>query len=215
MCIYSIDVTANYRCLSQYGTKGFGQQFLVTGILISPDFCVPDLFKPVNAPFLDEWMEQITDCSRELKRSIHAVSSDSFADVVKHTTDRTWQEERESLLQSALKRWLMVVTSFKRSAVVWKQLASETDDVKKLMVLADIFRGKAPATLMKRVRAVEKVCNFLGPDIFPCSEEAMYNFFKSERDLGAPPSRLKSYLEALAFCLYTFSMDELRTGCGQ
>lgn len=190
--------------------EGVWSAIFGNGILINPDFCVPDLGKPVNAPFLDEWMEQITDCSRELKRSIHEVSSDSFADVVKHTTDRTWQEERESLLQSALKRWLMVVTSFKRSAVVWKQLAAETNDVKKLMVLADIFRGKAPATLMKRVRAVEKVCNFLGPDIFPCSEEAMYNFFKSERDLGAPPSRLKSYLEAMAFCLYTFSMDELR-----
>ena len=90
--------------------EGVWSAIFGNGILISPDFCVPDLFKPVNAPFLDEWMEQITDCSRELKRSIHAVSSDSFADVVKHTTDRTWQEERESLLQSALKRWLMVVS---------------------------------------------------------------------------------------------------------
>ena len=35
-------------------------------------------------------------------------------------------------------------------------------------------------------------------------------FFQFERDHGAPPSRLKSYLEALAFCLYTFSMEELK-----
>ena len=121
-------------------------------------------------------------------------------------TDQTWEEERESLLQSALKRWMMVVTSFKQTTVVWVQLATESDDLRKLTVLADVFRGKVPGTLLKRVRAVEKICNHLGQGLFPCSEETTYRFFKLGRDNGAPPSRLKSYLEALAFCLYTFSM---------
>ena len=35
----------------------------------------------------------------------------------------------------------------------------------------------------------------------------------AERENGAPASRLKSYLESLAFCLHTFGMDELRRSC--
>ena len=89
-------------------------------------------------------------------------------------------------------------------------MAAECDDLRKLTVLADVSRGKASGTLLKRVRAVEKICNHLEPGIFPCNEETTYRFFQFERDNGAPPSRLKSYLEALAFCLYTFSMEELK-----
>ena len=37
--------------------EGVWSAIFGNGILISPDFCVPDLFKPVNAPFLDEWMD--------------------------------------------------------------------------------------------------------------------------------------------------------------
>ena len=104
----------------------------------------------------------------------------------------------------------MVVTSFSSSCTIYQQLSVQLEDVDKLTVLADVFRGKAPATLLKRVRAVEKICDSLGPGAFPCSEAAMYQFFQHQRKGSAPPSRLKSYLEAIAFCLYTFGMDELK-----
>jgi len=190
--------------------EGVWSAIFGNGILIKTDFCELDLCKPAQAPFVDSWIEQIASCSRALKQSVSVTACDSYSDVVKHMTDQTWEEERESLLQVALKRWMMVVTSFKQTTVVWVQLAAESDDLRKLTVLADVFRGKAPGTLLKRVRAIEKICNHLGPGIFPCSEETIYRFFQFERDHGAPPSRLKSYLEALAFCLYTFSMEELK-----
>ena len=190
--------------------EGVWSAIFGNGILIKTDFCELDLCKPAQAPFVDSWIEQIASCSRALKQSVSVTACDSYSDVVKHMTDQTWEEERESLLQIALKRWMMVVTSFQQTTVVWMQLAAEGDDLKKLTVLADVFRGKAPGTLLKRVRAIEKICYHLGPGNFPCSEETIYRFFQFERDHGAPPSRLKSYLEALAFCLYTFSMEELK-----
>ena len=169
-----------------------------------------ELHKPVFATCLNSWMGQIDECSRALKRSLKDSVSDSYADVVKHVTDQSWQEERESLLQSALKRWLVVVISFDPATTVWMQLAAETEDVGKLTVLGDLFRGKAPATLLKRARAVEKMCSFFGIGAFPTSEQQMYHFFQEERAKSAPPSRLRSYLEALAFCFHVFSMTELR-----
>ena len=42
-----------------------------------------------------------------------------------------------------------------------QQLASEPDDVGELTVLGDLFRGIAPASLLKRVWAVEEICRFL------------------------------------------------------
>ena len=180
------------------------------GILMKPNFFNVELHKPAFATCLDSWMGQIADCSRALKRSLPDSVSDSYADVVKHVTEQTWQEERESLLQSALKRWLVVVISFDPATTVWMQLAAEAEDVGKLTVLGDLFRGKAPATLLKRARAIEKLCGYFGVGAFPTSEQKVYQFFQAERAKSAPPSRLKSYLEALAFCLHVFSMSELR-----
>jgi len=71
-------------------------------------------------------MEQIATCSWVLKQSVSEIACDSYADVVKPMTDQTWEEERESLLKSALKRWMMVATSSKQTTVVWVQLATES-----------------------------------------------------------------------------------------
>ena len=180
------------------------------GILMKSDFCTAEFYKPSFVPCLNAWMGQISECSRKLKRSMQDSLSDSYADVVRHVTDQSWQEERESLLQAALKRWLVVVISFDPATTVWVQLAAETDDVGKLTVLGDLFRGKAPTTLLKRARAVEKLCGFFGVGAFPTSEQKIYQFFQYERSKSAPPSRLKSYLEALAFCFHVFSMSELK-----
>ena len=94
------------------------------GILLKSDFCSVEYYKPKPSTCLDSWIEQIAECRRELKRSLPESVSDSFADVVRHVPEVTWQEERESMLQSALKRWLVVVISFNRSATVWQQLAA-------------------------------------------------------------------------------------------
>ena len=154
------------------------------------DFCTAELYKPSFVPCLDAWMGQISECSRKLKRSMQDSLSDSYADVVRHVTDQSWQEERESLLQAALKRWLVVVISFDPATTVWVQLAAETDDVGKLTVLGDLFRGKAPTTLLKRARAVEKLCGFFGVGAFPTSEQKIYQFFQYERSKSAPQSPL-------------------------
>ena len=130
-------------------------------------------------------------------------------DIVINKTDQTWQEERESLVQSALKRWLVVSSYFQAKTVIRIQLDSEPMELGKLTLLADVFRGRAPATLLKRVRSVEKMCSAFGMNGFPPDEPTVYQFFNSERSSGAPPSRLKGYLEALSFCKFVLGMEQL------
>jgi hypothetical protein len=63
--------------------------------------------------------------------------------------------------------------------------------------------------MLKRVRPVEKMCQHFGIGAFPPTEAAVYEFFTLKRSLGAPPSRLRSFMEALNFCRHILNMDEL------
>eukprot|EP00435_Cladocopium_sp_Y103_P035239 s580_g9.t1 len=190
--------------------EGVWKAIFGNGLLLQPDFCDVELCKPPVAGCLDSWMGQMSECSRSLKRALPKTDGETYLDVVKHVPDQSWEEERESQLQMALKRWLVVVLSFNRHTQVWTQIAAEQDDLAKLTVLSDLFRGRAPATLLKRVRAMEKFCNYFGQGNFPTSEVNIYRFFQVERNNGAPPSRLKSFLEALAFGFHVLGMDELK-----
>ena len=132
-----------------------------------------------------------------------------YASVVINKPDSTWQEERESLLQSALKRWVVTLCNFAPWTIIRCQLDECTTDVERLTLVADYLRGRAPATLLKRVRSIEKVCLYLGDGRFPPNEQQMYKFFCAEREAGAPASRMKSHFEALVFCHHVFSVSEL------
>eukprot|EP00435_Cladocopium_sp_Y103_P046075 s704_g13.t1 len=190
--------------------EGVWRAIFGNGLLLRSDFCSVEIHKPPLINCLDDWVGQISACSRKLKRALPQTDSETYLEVVRHVTDLSWEEERESQLQTALKRWLMVVISLNQNTQVWQQLAAEPDDVAKLTVLSDLFRGRAPSTLLKKARAMEKLCAYFGIGMFPVKEVDIYRFFQFERNNGAPPSRLKSFLEALAFCLHVLNMEELR-----
>ena len=85
---------------------------------LKTEFSSAETCKPSLEPCVEEWLGQISDCSRKLKRALEPISDDGFGDVVKHVPEHTWQEERESLLQVAIKRWLVVVIGFRDTTTV-------------------------------------------------------------------------------------------------
>ena len=210
-CVSTTLMSLSSMTLKPIWEEGVWSVIFGKGILIKTVSCLLDLCKPAQAPFVDSWLEQLASCSRALRQSVSVTARDSYSDYVKHMTEQTWEEERESLLQTPLKRWRMVLTSFMQTTVVLAQLAAECDDLRRLTMLADLFRGKAPGILLERVRTIEKIFNHLGPGISSCSEETTYRFSKLESDHGAPSSKSTSDLEALVVCLYTFSMEEMKT----
>ena len=189
---------------------GVWEAILGTGTFMTVDQLMPSCQRPAVFPTLEAWLGHLEDSSRVLKRKAETVVCESYSDVVKHLPVREWQEERESLLQAALKRWLVPVISFFEKTLIWQQISVEGSDVRKLAILADVFSGKAPTTLLKRVRAVGNWRPILEWEISQPKEPEIYKLFQSEWENGAPESRLKSYLESIAFCLHTFGMDELR-----
>ena len=149
---------------------GVWEAIFGTGTFMTVDQLTPSCQRPAVFHTLEAWLGQLEDSSRVLKRKAETVVCESCSDVVKHLPVREWQEERESLLQSALKRWLVTVISFSEKSLIWQQVSVEGSDVRKLAILADVFSGKAPTTLLKRVRAVEKLVSHLGVGNFPAKE---------------------------------------------
>lgn len=102
------------------------------------------------------------------------------------------------MLQKALKRWVAVIDQFSIATSIrqdFLQVFSESDCIQ---MVSDIFSGRAPATLMKRVRSIQKLVQLLKPNkTFPPDESTFYSILCRERQAGAPATRLKSHFEQL------------------
>ena len=70
--------------------------------------------------------------------------------MVQNFPIKDWRE-RESLLRSALKRWLFMVISFFPADPQSTTNFSGMRRCKKLAVIADVFSGTVASTLLKRV----------------------------------------------------------------
>eukprot|EP00435_Cladocopium_sp_Y103_P040460 s2955_g11.t1 len=164
-------------------------------------------------PWVSDAQSASAESSDNLQRKLKIPRLDicecTYSDIVVNKSDCSWQEERESTLQSALKRWLVVSSFFNAKCSLRIQLDCTLEEVDKLKLLADILRGRAPSTMLKRVRAAEKMCQYFGIGGFPPTEEAVYGFFDSERASGAPPSRMRGFMECLLFCRHILGMTEL------
>ena len=138
--------------------------------------------------------------------------SKGYSSVVKFKQDIAWQEQQDAFLQSALKLWYIAVCRWDDVCAFRIQLHELSMEDEALQMLSDIFSGKSPSTLRKRVLAVMKMCDHaeLNAVRFPWSESDMYAFICHERQLGAPVSRIKGYMQAITFCRFVLEVKELQ-----
>ena len=150
--------------------------------------------------------------SQKKLRMVKDTSSSAplFKNCVKSADDISWQEQREAHLQRALKHWLVLVMDWQDS-VDFVQCVAGCDSVNsQLIMLGDVFRGKAPSTLSKRANSMKilgQQLDYIGLK-FPCSEPTLYGILCELRRQGAPASRSKGILEAIAFVRYTMGVVE-------
>eukprot|EP00435_Cladocopium_sp_Y103_P076319 s49_g90.t1 len=133
-----------------------------------------------------------------------------FRTCVKNTDDVTWQEQREAQLQRALKHWLVLIETWEPENDFVQCVLGCDSSNSQLIMLGDVFRGKAPSTLTKRANSMRILCEQLqlvGLK-FPCSESTLYGILCELRRRGHPPSRSKGILEAIAFTRYTMGSVE-------
>ena len=186
-------------------------------------FCKAETCKANTLACSSSLAGQHPECRSELERSLPESVCDIWICVVKHVSKTMWQKECESILKCVTHNWLGVVTSFNNSTAVWRRRECKISALSGRFrskapatlrncgrAVEDLFRGKTPTTPLKRARVVENFCGSFGVGAFPTSEQQIYPFLQYGRSKSDPPSKLKSYLETLAFCVYAFSMSGLK-----
>lgn len=137
----------------------------------------------------------------------------SFLKNIRDVPEKSWQEERDALWETAIRRWVALLdTCNAGDALLIRALQEKASFTEKAQILVDVFFNKAPQTLMKRVNSLSKLCsNLADNDLkFPCSEDEFYSFLKAESQKGAPASRLKACFEPVVFARHVLGIECLQ-----
>ena len=181
------------------------------------------IFDPQHDP-LDELVPQF-EPKLKIPKLVHdrpqqedvslAASSDQmkplFQLAVSRRKDQVWTEKRESELQRALMKWDKIVRNWPDRWACKQELIACTSVDDSMMLLGDYLTGKAPSTLVKRANSLiflQTTLQQLGY-FWPLGEPDMYRIIKTLKMSGSSASRLKSMLEAITFCRYSFNIVDL------
>ncbi len=165
-----------------------------------------ELYRPTafSSPVMEE--SAVETSSKEQKLLT------SYKQVVRFKPDLTWKEQTDAALQSSVKMWYMLIQRWKNECAMYIETHKFRWESEALTMLLDIFAARSPYTLRKRALALMHVCDYLdsaGCSRFLITERDMYAFLCKERNLGAPSSRFKGYMQAVTFCRFVLDMTEL------
>ena len=153
---------------------------------------------------------ELSSSSTRKRSNLHACN---FMDVVSFKPDVPWPDQREADLQRSINLWLAVTSKWSDSCSLVLKIAEMRNEAEVFSMLAHVFAGRAPVTIRKRGTSILKLCdsleaNHLGS--FPMDELTLYRFLCDQRSQGAPSSRLRGTLQAIAFCRHVLDMQELQ-----
>ena len=161
----------------------FGEIFGMPGSELLPSL------KRATMTVLDDDGE-VSGCAvpSSTKRSRVLDKGVSFASVVKVRAPVSWSEQREAQFEIGIDLWLSLMKDWGRCKFI-ELLDSEPPGDAQRAVVTDVFRGKAPSTLLKRGRAVAHLQAFLEGRFatFPCLEKG--SVFLLEEDGERRPAK--------------------------
>ena len=137
----------------------------------------------------------------------------SFLKLIKDIPEKSWQEEREALWETSVRRWVALIDTWKSDGnLLVLALQGKNSFTEKAQILVDVFYNKAPQTLAIRVNSMSKICSALQLKglSFPCSEDCFYDVLKSEAQRGVAASSLKAYFEAVVFTRHVLGLESLQ-----
>ncbi|CAE7441415.1 unnamed protein product [Symbiodinium sp. CCMP2592] len=118
--------------------------------------------------------------------------------------------QREAQFEIGIDLWMTLMKGWSSCSFV-DLLDAELPGDAQRGVISDIFRRKAPSTLLKRGRAIANFQSYLEENLatFPCVERELYQYLKHLEKHGAPKSRCSGLLEALAFVRHVVGVEEV------
>eukprot|EP00435_Cladocopium_sp_Y103_P046409 s1435_g13.t1 len=176
-----------------------------------------DVYKPYGETLkrpIDTSVSAATDLTSMPSSSRAKIAPElglSFADVVRDKPDIPWQEQRDADLQSSVKFWMALADRWDSGCSLVTSAIELQDTGRTFTMFAHLFAGRSPITIRKRGYSIMRICDFLdGRDLlFPCAENAFYDFLCSEQLGGAPQSRMKGYMQSVNFVRHVMAVHEL------
>ena len=211
-----VDIGNSVRIVLQSQTPRAPRQVWETGVWarIFTDASVEDslsLFgQELHRPAAVALPSQAESVGERVSKKIK--TTEGFHSVVRFKPDVSWKEQTDAALQSTVKLWYLLIERWSPECAMYIETHQFRWESDALTMLLDIFAGRSPYTLRKRALALMRICDFLDHNYrapFPIQEATMYYFLCSEREGGAPPSRLQGYIQAVTFCRFVFDMEAL------
>eukprot|EP00435_Cladocopium_sp_Y103_P063051 s1132_g24.t1 len=137
----------------------------------------------------------------------------SFLQHIRDVPERSWQEERDALWETAIRRWVALIDHWEPGdSMLLNAIRAKSNFTDKAQILVDVFYNKAPQTLIKRVNSLNRLCSELSlrGQKFPCDEDELYVYLKREASAGAPASRMKACFEAVVFARHILGLEALQ-----
>ena len=141
----------------------------------------------------------------------HALSQPLFTIAVSRRKDQVWTEKREAELQRALMKRDTIIRNWPDAWRCKRELVACSTVNESMNLLGDYLSGKAPSTLVKRANSMVFLHTTLQQLGFfwPVGEPDVYRIIKTLHSSGNSTSRLKSILEAITSCRYSFDIEDL------
>ena len=101
--------------------------------------------RPMPSSFITDDVSEVVEVHKKQCLPSFAVGvQPHFKSCVKSTDDVTWKEHREAQLQKALKHWLVIILTWSQMLNLCSALQVAIQLILSLIMLGDVFRGKAP-----------------------------------------------------------------------
>ena len=202
--------------LQQFWEQGFWAEIFGTDSEAASSSAISNtlgLFRPpVPTANRDSVLEEDDEVGAAVnsKRPKHA----SYMDVVSNCSVQSWREQRDSMWETAVRRWHSCILSWDGEDAIIGLVKNKVDFKSQCQIVVDVLHNKAPATLLKRCSSISRLVNDLHRHgcKFPCTEDELYQHLCRQRDAQAPCSRMKSLLEAVTFVRHMFGVEYL-DGC--
>ena len=175
----------------------------------------PNIYRPLPPDGVQTVTCEVNDEPR-VKRSRKSILGPLSQSVISAVEDQHWKEKRELEFRDSLELWVGLIHSWKNPGDIVTELQSCEDLNQSCAMLNDLFKGKAPATLRKRARALMYLAAWLEDQQsdMPCTEPEFYKYLVWLRDeCNAPPSRRQAALEGVRFARFVLGVSQLNDIC--
>ena len=156
---------------------------------------------------VDDTLTQTSTCERTV----------FFVAAIRNLDDKTYDEQRDALMDAAINKVLIVLRHCLLASVVGRPIISVGSEDRQLEGAKEIVDAvvglRSPYTIVKRANSLLSFLRWCAKskitEANPFTEEIVWRYFQDLKELGAPATRASSCMSAFRFALHVLGFESL------